>query len=47
MIAALDEAIDAEEDQILLIDLGPSPALHQIEALGRPLAVKDRGPVVL
>ncbi len=49
MIAALDEAIDAEEDQVLLIDLGPSPArpIHQIEALGRPLAVKDRGPVVL
>ena len=49
MIAALDEAIDTEEDQVLLIDLGPSLArpIHQIEALGRPLAVRDRGPVVL
>lgn len=48
MIAALDEAIDAKEDQVLLIDLGPSPArpIHQIEALGRPLAVRDRGPVI-
>lgn len=49
MIAALENAIDRDEDQILLIDLGPSQAqpIHQIEALGRPLAVKDRGPVVL
>jgi len=49
MIAALEKAIDRDEDQVLLIDLGPSQAqpIHQIEALGRPLAVRDRGPVVL
>ena len=49
MIAALQKAIDREEDQVLLIDLGPSQAqpIHQIEALGRPLTVRDRGPVVL
>ena len=49
MIAALEEAIDREVDQILLIDLGPSQIqpIHHIEALGRPLTVRDRGPVVL
>jgi CRISPR-associated protein Cas2 len=49
MIATLEEAIDRETDQILLIDLGPSQAqpIHHIEALGRPLAVQDRGPVVI
>jgi len=49
MIAALEEVIDRDEDQVLLIDLGPSQAqpIHQIETLGRPLAVRDRGPVVL
>jgi len=49
MIAALEAAIDRTEDQILVIDLGPSQArpIHQVEALGRPLTVRDRGPVVL
>ncbi len=49
MIAALERAIDRDEDQVLLIDLGPSQArpIHQVEALGRPLTVRDRGPVVL
>jgi CRISPR-associated protein Cas2 len=49
MIAALEGAIDRTEDQILVIDLGPSQArpIHQVEALGRPLTVRDRGPVVL
>ena len=49
MIAALEEAIDRTEDQILVIDLGPShlQPVHQIEALGRPLIARDRGPVVL
>lgn len=49
MIAALEEAIDRTEDQILVIDLGPShlQPVHHIEALGRPVAARDRGPVVL
>lgn len=49
MIAALEGAIDREADQILLIDLGPSQArpIHHIEALGRQLVVRERGPVVL
>jgi CRISPR-associated protein Cas2 len=49
MLAALESAIDANEDQVLVIDLGPSQArpIHDIEAVGRPLTVRDRGPVVL
>ena len=49
MIAALEQAIDRDEDQILVIDLGPSQAqpVHEIETLGRPLVLRDRGPVVL
>jgi CRISPR-associated protein Cas2 len=49
MIAALKAAIDRTEDQILVIDLGPSQArpIHQVEALGRPVTVRERGPVVL
>jgi CRISPR-associated protein Cas2 len=49
MIGALEEAIDRGEDQVLVIDLGPSEArpIHQIETLGRPVEVRDRGPVVL
>lgn len=49
MIAALEETIERDEDQVLVIDLGPSEAhpVHHIETLGRPLVVRDRGPVVL
>ena len=48
MIAALERAIDPEADQILVIDLGPSQAkpIHEVETLGRQLAVRDRGPVI-
>lgn len=49
MIAALESAIDANEDQVLVIELGPSQArpIHDIEAVGRPLTVQERGPVIL
>jgi CRISPR-associated protein Cas2 len=49
MIAALENVIDRDEDQVLVIDLGPSQAqpIHDIKAVGRPLRVQDRGPVVL
>jgi CRISPR-associated protein Cas2 len=48
MIAALEDAIDRDEDQILIVDIGPSQALpiHHVETLGRPLAVRDRGPAI-
>jgi CRISPR-associated protein Cas2 len=49
MIAALEQAIDRAEDQILIIDLGPSELrpVRDIEALGRPLAARERGPVIV
>jgi CRISPR-associated protein Cas2 len=49
MIAALEETMDREKDQVLLVDLGPSHTqpIHNVQALGRPLAVRDRGPVVV
>lgn len=49
MIAALEGAIDTSEDQVLVIDLGPSLAqpIRHIESIGRPLAARDRGPIVL
>jgi CRISPR-associated protein Cas2 len=49
MVAALESAIDAHEDQVLVIDLGPSQAqpIRNIACVGRPVAVRDRGPVVL
>jgi CRISPR-associated protein Cas2 len=48
MISALERAIDPEDDQVLVIDLGPSEGqpIHEIQSLGRPLAVRDRGPVI-
>lgn len=49
MIVALEKSIDADEDQVLVIDLGPSQTqpIREVEALGRPLRVRERGPVVL
>jgi len=49
MIAALETAIDATRDQVLVIDLGPSAArpIHQIEVVGRPVTVQERGSVVV
>jgi CRISPR-associated protein Cas2 len=49
MVGALERAIDHHEDQVLLIDLGPSQAdpIRQVEAVGRPLSMRERGPIVL
>jgi CRISPR-associated protein Cas2 len=49
MIEALEKAIDTHEDQVLVIDLGPSQTqpIHEIETLGPPLRVRDRESVVL
>jgi CRISPR-associated protein Cas2 len=49
MIAALESAIDRTKDQVLVIDLGPSEAhpIRQIESIGQPVAVRDRGPVIV
>jgi CRISPR-associated protein Cas2 len=48
MIAALETAVDLDEDQILIVDLGPSQAqpIHHVETVGRALVVRTRGPVI-
>ena len=48
MIAALENVIDGDKDQVLVIDLGPSQArpINDIESIGRPLDARERGPVV-
>lgn len=49
MIAALEGIVQHDEDQVVLVDLGLTSAgpIKAIEALGRPLRVKERGPVVV
>lgn len=49
MVAALEDAIHHGEDQVLLIDLGLTEArpIKQIEALGRPMSLHERGPVII
>ena len=49
MVAALENAINHGEDQVLLIDLGSTEArpIKQIEALGRPMSLHERGPVII
>lgn len=49
MVAALEHAIHHGEDQVLLIDLGSIEArpIKQIEALGRPMSLHERGPVII
>lgn len=49
MAAALEEAIHHEEDQVVIIDLGPSEGreVKEIQALGRPMEVVERGPTIV
>lgn len=49
MIAVLAAAIDHEEDQILIFDLGPTEAqpIKHIEALGRRMSLHERGSVIV
>lgn len=49
MKAALDPIINHEEDQILIIDLGPSEGRGSecIEALGLPYRPRERKPTVV
>jgi len=49
MVCALEGAIHHGEDQVLLINLGPTDArpIKQIEALGRPTSLHERGPVIV
>ena len=49
MIAALEEIVHHDEDQVVLVDLGPTSAnpIKAMEGLGRPLRVTGRGPVIV
>jgi CRISPR-associated protein Cas2 len=49
MQAALEEVIHHEEDRVLIIDLGTAEArpVKSIEALGRQVKVRQRGPVIV
>ncbi|MCP9440829.1 MAG: CRISPR-associated endonuclease Cas2 [Nitrospira sp.] len=49
MKAALTEIIHHKEDQVLIIDLGPTEShpIKRFEALGMALDVEERGPRVI
>lgn len=49
MKAALSEIIDHEQDQVVFIDLGPTEGreVKEIEAIGRPMEVVGRDPLVV
>jgi CRISPR-associated protein Cas2 len=49
MIGALEGIVDRDEDQVVLVDLGPTSAnpIKAMEGLGRPLRVTGRGPVIV
>ena len=49
MIAALANIVEHDEDQVVLVDLGPTSTnpIKAMEALGRPLRVTGRGPVIV
>ena len=46
--AALKDEIDASEDQVLFVDLGPSDGRrHLVSAIGRPTSAERRGAKIL
>lgn len=46
--AALEAEIDAAEDQVLIVDLGPSDGRrHHVRAIGRPTSTETRGARIL
>jgi len=49
MVAALECVIDHQEDQVLVIDLGPTETspVKSIAAVGRSLEVRERGSIVV
>lgn len=49
MKAVLSEIINHEQDQVVIIDLGPTEgrAVKEIEAIGRPMEVVGREPLVV
>ncbi len=49
MAAALSEIINHEQDQVVIIDLGPSEGreIKEIQAIGRPMEVVSRDPLIV
>ncbi len=49
MAAALGEIINHEQDQVVIIDMGPSEGreIKEIEAIGRPMDVITTEPMVV
>jgi CRISPR-associated protein Cas2 len=49
MIAALVEIVDQAEDQVVVVDLGPTSAnpIKSMEGLGRPLRIAGRRPLIV
>ena len=49
MAGALEEIIHHEEDQVVFIDLGPTEGrpIKEVQAIGRPMKVLERGPVIV
>jgi len=49
MEAALTGIIHHKEDQVLIVDLGPIEGrpIKEIHALGRPVVVSQRGPIIV
>ena len=48
MEAALQDEIEADEDQVLIVDLGPSDGRrHHVRAIGRPTSADRRGAKIL
>jgi CRISPR-associated protein Cas2 len=49
MKAALSEIIHHEQDQVVFVDLGPTEGreVKEIEAIGRPMEVVGREPMVI
>jgi CRISPR-associated protein Cas2 len=49
MIAALMDIVDHAQDQVVVVDLGPTSAnpIKSMEGLGRPLRVTGRRPLIV
>lgn len=47
--AALREVINAKEDQVLFIDIGPAEgrSVEAVQSLGRAYSVDENGPVIV
>ncbi len=49
LTVALQEVINAKEDQVLFIDIGPADgrSIEAVQSLGRTYSVQENGPVIV